>query len=500
MSHQNSMNMKKLLLSVILTLAVFAGVFAQNDLDAFRFSQTNWEGTARFMGAGGAFGAIGGDFSCLSTNPAGIGVFKKTEISFTPLVITAYKTNADYSGESSPSSRVRYSLSNFGAVFALPLHKSDEDPVSRWRMTQFGFGYNRIMDFNNLTYATGMSNGNSIATAFVNAANGTGFGSLEGDALCAWNTWLIDTVPGENSQYREFLSGKALRQSNYVRTKGGIDEMSFSFGGNYNDQLFLGLTIGVPVLDYTSETEYVEEDENDVAGSFDKLRILDRLHTSGIGVNAKFGVIYQPVSFLRIGAAFHTPTYYGNLKETFDREVSSRFVNDGDVDSYEHSYDNISKYKLSTPLRAIGSIGFVIAKRAFISAEYEFTDYGMATLYSSDNLMYRYNFTEENLEISKKYRSCHSIRVGGELTVTNFFLIRLGYGYSTSPFKDGANDGSAHTASGGIGFRGKIFFCDFTYQFRHYGQNYWFYPSETLEPVVTTNNSHRFVATLGVKF
>ena len=416
------------------------------------------------------------------------------------MVITAYKTNADYSGESSPSSRVRYSLTNFGTVFALPLNKGVENPVSKWRMTQFGFGYNRIMDFNNLTYASGMSNGNSIATAFMNAANGVGYGSLEGDALCAWNTWLIDTIPGEGSQYQEFLSGHSLRQSNYVKTSGGIDELAFSFGGNYDDKLFLGLTVGVPVLDYTNEAEYVEEDENDAVKSFDKLNMYDKMHTSGVGVNAKIGVIYQPVSFLRIGAAFHTPTYYGSMKENFEREVATSYSFENQTEKYEYSYDNISKYKLGTPLRAIGSIGFLIAKRAFISAEYEFTDYGMATLYSSDNLRYRYNFTEENLEISKKYRSCHSIRVGGEFTVTNFFLVRLGYGYSTSPFKEGANDGSAHTASGGIGFRGKIFFCDFAYQFRHYNQNYWFYPSETLDPVTTTNNSHRFVATLGVKF
>lgn len=492
--------MKKLLLSVTLTLAVFVGAFAQNDLDAFRFSQNNWEGTARFMGAGGAFGAIGGDFSCLSTNPAGIGVFKKTEISFTPLVITAYKTNSDYSGETSPASRVRYSLTNFGAVFALPLNKNVENPVSKWRMTQFGFGYNRVMDFNNQTYATGMNNGNSIATAFVNAANGTVYGNLEGDALCAWNTWLIDTVPGEASQYREFLSEHSLRQNSFIKTSGGIDELAFSFGGNYDDKLFLGMTIGVPILDYSYEAEYLEEDENDVVTSFEKLDIYDKMHTSGAGVNLKLGVIYQPVSFFRIGAAFHTPTYYPNLKETYNRDVTSDFFVDNETKTYNYSYDNISKYKLSTPLRAIGSIGFVVAKRAFISAEYEFTDYGMATLYSSDNFRYRYNYTEENQEISKKYRSCHSIRVGGELTLSNFFLIRLGYGYSTSPFKDGANDGSAHTASGGIGFRGKVFFCDFTYQFRHYGQNYWFYPSETLDPVTTTNNSHRFVATLGVKF
>ena len=489
--------MKKIVLSVMLALAVMTGAFAQNDLDAFRFSQTNWEGTARFMGAGGAFGAIGGDFSCLSTNPAGIGVFKKTEISFTPLVVTAFKTSSEYAGEKSPANRVRYSLTNFGSVFAIPLCKGDEESVSKWRMMQFGFGYNRVMDFNNLTYATGMNNGNSIATAFVNAANGTGYGNLEGDALCAWNTWLIDTVQGLPSQYYEMLSGHSLRQSNYVKTSGGIDELSFSAGSNYDDKLFLGLIIGVPVLDFSSETEYVEDDENDVITNFEKMTMYDKMHTSGVGINAKVGIIYQPVSFLRIGAAFHTPTYYGNLKETFEREMVTNFETEGE---YSYSYDNISKYKLGTPLRAIGSIGFIIAKRAFISAEYEFTDYGMATLYSSDDIRYRYSFTGENLEISKKYRSCHSVRVGGELTVTNFFLIRLGYGYSTSPFRDGANDGSVHMASGGVGFRGKVFFCDFAYQFRHYGQNYWFFPSETLEPVTTTNNSHRFVATLGVKF
>ena len=492
--------MKKLLLSVTFTLALIAGAFAQNDLDAFRFSQTSWEGTARFMGAGGAFSAIGGDFSCLSTNPAGLGVFKKSEISFTPLVITAYKTNSDYSGETSPATRVRYSLTNFGTVFALPLHKGDDNPVSKWRMMQFAFGYNRIMDFNNQTYAAGNNNGNSIATAFVNAANGTGYGSIEGDALCAWETWLIDTIPGETSQYREFLSGHSLRQSNYVKTSGGIDEMDFSFGGNYDDKLFLGLTVGVPIIRYHYEAKYMEEDEHDVVPSFDNLTISDDMETSGAGVNAKLGVIYQPVPFLRIGAAFHTPTYYPNLTEKYNRYVESEFSENDETKPYDYSYDNISKYKLGTPLRAIGSIGFLIAKRAFISAEYEFTDYGMATLYSSDNFHYMYNFTEENLEISKKYRACHSVRVGGELTLSNFFLIRLGYGYSTSPFKEGANDGSAHTASGGIGFRGKIFFCDFTYQFRHYGQNYWFYPSETLDPVSTTNNSHRFIATLGVKF
>ena len=71
--------------SILLSVAAMA----QNDIDAFRFSQVNWSGTARFMGAGGAFGSIGGDFSALATNPAAIGLYKKDEITFTPVVINA---------------------------------------------------------------------------------------------------------------------------------------------------------------------------------------------------------------------------------------------------------------------------------------------------------------------------------------------------------------------------------------------------------------------------
>ncbi len=489
--------MKRLLLSVSVLMAMAINVFAQNDVDAFLFSQSNWEGTARFVGAGGAFSAIGGDYSTISTNPAGIGLYKKTEISFTPLVVTAFKTTADYRGESTTSNRVRYSLSNFGSVLSCDFNKDETQPSSKWRRIQFGFGYNRINDFNSITNAMGMGNGSSISTALVNVANGTSYKNIEGDALCAWNTWLIDTMPGETSKYREYLAGNSLYQNYYCKTSGGIDEMSFTLGGNYNDHLFIGLTVGVPFLNYSCESEYLEDDKNDVVSNFEKVTVYDKMRTTGVGVNAKIGLIYQPTSFLRLGAAFHTPTYYGNLRESFDRQFITKFSDDG---SYDYAYDNVSKYKLSTPLRAIGSVGFIIAKRAFISAEYEFTDYSMATLQSSDNIYYRYNFKDENLATSKNYGASHGVRVGAELTVTDNFLIRVGYGYNTSPYKDNTNNAGAHTASGGIGFRGKVFFCDFAYQYRHYGQNFWFYQDEALEPTTVTTNSHRFLATVGVKF
>lgn len=485
---------KYFILFATVLLSVVA--MAQNDVDAFRFSQVNWSGTARFMGAGGAFGSIGGDFSALATNPAAIGLYKKDEITFTPVVINAIGSKSIYNDEEVPASRVRYSLTNFGSVFSWRLNADPEHPTTKWSMMQFGFGYNRINDFNNLTTATGMSHGSSWTNNVLNSAEGINFNNLTHDGLAAWNTWLLDTLPGSDDQYVSYLSGHNMRQEHYCITKGGIDEMSFSLGGNYSDKVFLGLTIGVPFLDYQSETEYQEIDENDEVGGFESFKTYEKLRTTGVGINAKLGVIYRPVEFFRFGVSIHTPTYYSNLKENYERQINSYFEDN----NYEDSYENISKYKLSTPLRVMGSIGFTIAKRAFISAEYEFADYSMAKLLSSENVMYRYNFKDENQNIKEKYGACHTVRVGAELAVTNFFLIRTGYAYSSSPFKNNINTGDSHNICAGIGFHGKVFFCDFAYVCRIARENSWFYSDVALNPVEISNVNHKFAATFGVKF
>lgn len=487
--------MKKLFMICAAMMFSFA-LIAQNDVDAFRFSQANWSGTARFMGAGGAFSSIGGDYSALAVNPAAIGLYKKDEITFTPIVINAIGSKSIYNEEQVDGNRVRYSLTNFGAIFSWRMNKDEENPTTKWRMMQFGFGYNRTNDFNNLVYANGLSHGSSWTNNVVANSNGINYNNLTHDGLAAWNTWMIDTLIGCNDQYTSYLSGHNLRQDYYNKVNGGVDEMNFSLGGNYNDQLYLGLTVGVPFLNYESETEYKEIDENEEIGGFQQMTTYENLSTSGVGINAKFGVIYRPIDFLRIGVAIHTPTYYSSLKENYKREIKSVF----DDNNYSDEYENISKYKLATPLRVVGSLGFTIAKRAFVSAEYEFTDYSMANLYSSESALYRYNFKDENQAIKNKYGACHTVRVGAEFTVTNNFLIRAGYAYSSSPYKNGLNTGDSHNICAGIGIHGKVFFCDFAYVCRLAKENNWFYTDNLLNPVEVSNVNHKFAATFGVRF
>lgn len=490
-NHTNLIIMKKLFILVLVSILSIVSMQAQDELDAFRFSQTDYAGTARFMGAGSSFGAIGGDFSSLAVNPAGIGVFKRHEISFTPVVISAINTESTYGETLSLDNRVRYSLTNFGMAFSWKIKKED----SKWKMAQFAFGYNRIYDFNRSIFFEGRSNNTSMTDDFVASANGTFYENLTHDAESAWQTWLIDTIPGSLYQYYSPLHNHDFQQNKYYRTTGGIDEMSFSFGGNYNDNLFVGVTIGVPFLDYTLNAEYEEIDDEDFINSFEKYTVTDRMHTTGVGINAKIGVIYQPIDFLRIGVAFHTPTFYNSMKETLNRQFY--VLNQEDANS-KWEYDNTSKYKLSTPLHVIGSLGFIIAKRAFINAEYEFVPYSMATLYSSDNNTYRYNFSQENTNIQEKYKASHSVRIGGEVTITNYLVARVGYGFTSSPYKESVSNGNIHNASCGIGYRGKYFFADFAYTWRLSGEDYYMY--STADLTSTQTKRHRFALSLGWKF
>ena len=460
-------------------------VNAQNELDAFRFSQINWEGTARFMGAGGAFGAVGAEYSALSINPASIGLYKRNEVTFTPLVLTIQKSQSAYNSVTSPYLSTTYSLSNFGIVI-----KTRTKEESVWKGMQFAVGYNRVNNFNNQFRIEGMSGGSTMADEFAARANGTHFENLKREAAFAFYHWIIDTMPGTTNSYYPYFSDTDMEQKKYVNTSGGIDEMNFSIGANYNEQIYIGATLGVPFLKYREEAKYEENDVNDVIEGFESFAITDLLRVSGTGINFKLGLIYQPAHFFRVGAAFHTPTYYGNLNDNFERE----YYKDGKED--DNFYEkNSFKYKLTTPLRAIGSVAFIIQKRAFISAEYEFTHYGLATMYASD-----YSFSQENQNIQDKYGATHSVRVGGELFLTDKFLARLGYGFMSNPYKNHVNSSPAHTGSIGIGLRTKYLFVDLAYAIKFSKENYWMYNPLYINSSNNQYVTHKIAVTIGVKF
>ena len=498
-------------------IAIFLGcislmqitIYSQNEIDAFRFSEIDWQGSARFMGAGKAFGAVGAEFSALNINPAAIGLYKKSEITFTPLTLSIYKNNSDYNGSSVPAQAIKYNLGSAGAVFALPGISS-----TLWKKFQIGFGFNRIKNYNNTFSMEGRSNGKTIGSEFALATNGINYEDInylgievidgpnvsfkaidEQSALAwvAWESYFIDPVQGSKTQYEAALKGRDLLHSSTTTRTGGNDEMFFSFGTNYDDKLFMGATIGIPFINFTENRTFIESnDRPDTTDMFRSFTITDKLSVKSTGINLKLGIIYQPVDFLRVGLAFHTPTYYGKVKDNFNRRILGQIV--GGNRSVDYSVEENS-YALTTPLRATANVAFFIAQRAFISAEYEFANYGSASMYSN-----RYNFKEENEAVQDRYGFCHIARIGAEINISQVFSLRAGYNYISSPYKDKITDGSQHYASAGLGFRTQYFFGDFAYAFNICKEKYWMYDPAFVNATDNKFITHRVMLTLGVRF
>ena len=476
----------------LLCLGIFASSVAQGDYEAFRFSQIDYMGTARYLGAGGTFGTVGGDFSALSTNPAAIGIYKRHEVSFTPLMLSFFKDNTIYNGTSNFTQNPKYTVPQCGLVVATTIDDSG------WKAWQFGFGYNRIMDYNNTFRLDG-----TPSTSFINpilaSANGIGYSQLTADAMLAWETWMMDTLPGQTNRYRSPFSDANLHQTAVVKQSGAIDEMSFTFGGNYNDKLYLGASIGIPFLDYTEQTVLTEEpaDMDDLEGITSyKVRTTQR--DRGAGINAKIGVIYQPVNFLRLSAGIQTPTYFWKIKDSYNREMLSYWNIPGVSDNLRHEYTYNYQFALTTPFRFNLGTAFLFNKRGFISAEYEFNDFRMATLLAND-----YNFSDENDMIREKYGICHSFRIGGEVNLTQKFALRAGYNFKSSPYLNSSEwsegfNGSAHYGSIGFGYRNKFMFLDFAYVLKFSKDNYTLY--QPAAPAQIKNTTHRVAATIGFKF
>jgi len=494
---------KKIALCISLMALMQTNVSAQNEIDALRFSELDWQGTARFMGAGRAFGAVGAEFSALNTNPASIGLYKRSDVTFTPMTLSILKNSSDYNGTHALAQGVKYNVGSAGLVFAIPGVSN-----TLWKNFQVGFGFNRIQNYNNHFSITGRSDGSTIGSVLAKEATRLGLnyndvddwpeGPGGAEAWFGWESWLINDITP--TTYEARLRGVDLKQSSVVTRIGGNDEMVFSFGTNYDDMLFLGATLGVPFINFTENRVYNEvNDRKSDIWEFQNARITDKLSVRAAGINLKLGVIYQPLDFLRVGLAFHTPTYYDNVREVFNRSMSSRVIDNDRSLNIADRYENRFSYSLTTPLRAMANVAFFIQQRAFISMEYEFADYSTARMYSI-----HHNFDDpeegENRAIQKLYGFSHIARIGAELSLTQIFSIRAGYNYISSPYKEDINDGSKHYASAGLGFRTRIFYGDFAYAFITSKEKYWMFDSNFVNAVDNKFITHRVMLTMGVRF
>lgn len=482
--------MKKILSIHFLSLFVCAAAFAQNDIDAMRYSQITFGGTARFASMGGSMGALGGDISTLTFNPAGIAIFRKTEFTLTPSVFSQ-TTNSEFLGSSASDIKLNFNFGNIGIVTTIPLNSKKNN--SGWESLNFGLTYNRTNNFHRRIVTEAYNTTSSLLDDFVASANGhpdTEFDQFS--TGLAWNTYLINPDTSGTNLYNHVIPHYGQLQRKSVISKGSMYETDISFGGNYKSKLFLGATLGFVRTYYNEESLFEEIDGKDSIAGFKSFAYGQDLSTTGRGVNFKIGAIYKPADWLRVGAAVHTPTSI-SMKDSYSSTMSA------DLESNTYSDESAQgayNYSIITPYRLIGSIGFVINKIALINAEYEHVDYSFAQLNAHPNL-----FTEVNRTIRTKYTTTENIRVGAEVRLDPV-AIRAGYALYGSPFRSAENANASRSSyTAGIGLRNDNFFLDLAYVYTMYSEYGYLYSPQIVEKAYQnkyTNSS--FMLTLGVRF
>jgi len=349
----------------------------------------------------------------------------------------------------------------------------------------------------------GVNANSSMLDYYVGQINGTNpsgvFNTNPFGAGLAWNAYLLNSKDSiDTTNYVAISSGGVQQQKNIVQT-GGSSELDITFSGNYDNKLYIGGTLGFPYINFTEESTYSETDIKDSIPGFQSFNLQESLHTSGSGFNFKFGIIYRASDWLRLGGAFHSPTFY-DLSEEYSSVLNASFDSvPAESPSSALSYSSYSPlgafdYRLYTPWRLIGSLALIVGKKGLISGDYEIIDYSSARLRSEF-----YSYNSQNEAIDQKYTHTSNLRIGTEWRFMPF-SVRGGYAIYGSPFKDGINNGLTSSYSLGFGIRERKFFLDFAYVYTKTSEDYYLYSGALTEASSNTIERHKFQSTLGFKF
>jgi hypothetical protein len=507
----------KILLSIAIFVVALPKIYAQEPADALRYSWITQSGTARNQAIGGAGGSLGGEFSTMFMNPAGIGFYKTSEFVITP-GYNMQKSKSVYKETNASTKSNDFNLGATGFLFSIP--NSNTSKVKNFTV---GLGINKTADFNSKIYYQGINNNSSYSEKYLEelinnnvtdpnkAATDYPFG-----ASLAFNTFLIDTTMAEDSSvsgYRSLADFRyGLNQQNTIESSGGITDIALAGAVNMSDKLFIGGSITVPVVNFKRKTSFTESDASaNTTNNFNYFEVDETLQTTGFGVNGKIGLIYKPVEYIRLGLAFHTPTFY-ELTDKYTTEIitdldgyggaGTKKQNSGD---FNNGAPGESKYNLTTPYRLIASASYVFREvenvqkqKGFITADVEYTDYTSANFKAINNEDADNYYPVLNKVIDDEYKGAFNFRLGGELKF-NTLMFRLGGAYYSNPYKD--EKANRIKIGGGLGYRNKGVFLDLTYVYSiNKDVNYPYRLQDNVYyPAFVNNNAGNIIATVGFK-
>jgi hypothetical protein len=526
--------MKKKIMTVALLLSC-SFIIAQTEFDALKYVQTDINGTARYMSMAGAFGALGGDASSIKDNPAGLGIYRKSELTGS-LNIMMQNSTSNWQYKDGPVMKNSFGYddiykigpNNISLVLASPTWRN-ENGSEGLLSSNWSFSYNRLKNFDrntNIKSGASISSmtdylsyfsegyypsdfyypGNQINYLFDNP-------NLATLSIYGYQGFLMDSVsPGIWQSGITNMVTPAYKLSE----KGHLDEYSVGWAGNFSNMLYFGATLNYQVLNYTSVGKYSES-----FGSEGYMSLGDTVYSKGSGVNLNLGAIIRPTDFLRFGISLHTPTVFAITDQYYSTLVYDRLDNSG-VNRISNGTivgSGVTKtFQLQNPLQINASAAFIIGNKGLISAEYVLSNYTGTKFLSDNGNSQEYSY--ENDGMKQLLNDVRTIKIGGEYKLTENISLRAGYANTNNGTKPDAEkllslttkrvdteyflQNSTNYLTAGFGYREANWFIDFAYMNKVVDETFYPYRSSVLtykaNPATVSTATNNVVVTLGFKF
>lgn len=496
---------KHLLHTAIFLLALSANAQEPTPAAALRYAIDNTQGTARYRGMSGAFGAVGGDLSSINVNPAGSAIFSSNSAGLT---ISVYnnKNEANYFGGRATENNSSFNFNQMGGVMVF----NNIKPNSDWRKFTMAINYETTNDFDNDIYTQGVNPDRSIGEYFTAFANGFGgmpgipVGVLENSdyaglpfadqqAWLGYRTYMFDPVTSD-TYISNVPTNADYYQTNLILSDGYNGKLSFNFATSYRDVLYLGLNLNSHWNDYYSYSSVYESNngpDNPGRNTLHNVVFNNYMRTYGSGFSFSLGAIAKLNEAFRVGFAYESPTWY-HMNDELSQDISTRFSNSDGVQSsaYENPYviNIYPSYKIHTPWKINTSATYLFGKKGLISFDYSLKDYSKTEFEPEHDIF----FQSVNDLMSKSLRMASEFRTGFEYRVKQVSL-RGGYRFEQSPYEDGRTIGDLHGFSTGIGYNFGFSRLDFAYAYSQRDQEVSLLSSFTDSATVTTKTNNFFL-------
>jgi len=520
--------MKRIIFVLTISFIAIQLTFGQNEFDLFKFVQPEINGTARYTSMAGAFGALGGDPSAIKDNPGGLGIYRSSEISGS-LNLNIQETQTQWlKGNRTTEGLYLPLFNNFSFVMSFPASGTS------LKYSNIAITVNRSKNFNRNMRINGGSGSKSSITDYLSYFsdgipavdllnnkdyNAYGNTSVPWLSVLAANTGLIVQDPGETYWSSLLEADETVAPSYTMREKGYLNEYAFSWAGNFNNRLFLGITMNIYDLFYSAYTKYDEYSSEGV-----NMSLLNTFDSDASGLGVKLGAIYTPFNNFRLGFALQIPVFF-TVKNHHYADMNSAYEAESGPVNYEEktpeAFYEDNKYIIQGPLSYNISGSYIISKKALIGIECGISHNEQSKFMDLDNNTLDYGY--ENDSIRALFNTQHFLKIGGEYKLTDQFAIRAGYATANPVTLSRIGKefipntirtdvayftprGNTNYWSAGIGYRESKWFIDLavinkTYSERFYPYNYSKLDASRQEnPGKVTTSNFNIVATLGFRF